>query len=133
MHNNMLPFVLSFVSLLNIFFIWRGHRAILAGNWLRHRTYMVVSLFLWGLTLGGFAYFLWSTRLWALIGTQVLFIMYALLAVVASAMLVVTLWRVVKHQFLPHKIFARKTIVVWQLASFCGLVLNVMIGFSFSI
>jgi uncharacterized membrane protein YozB (DUF420 family) len=130
-HNNLFPYVLSVLSLFNLLFVWRGRRGIIGGNWLKHRNLMVVSLFLWGLTLGLFAWFLWSSRLWVLIGMQPLFLLYVALALLTSSMLVATLWRVAKHRLLPHKILARKTFIVWQLASFTGMVLYTLIGFSF--
>jgi len=132
-HNNMQPYLLALFSLLNMFFIWRGRNAILAGNWIKHRNFMVVSLALWGGTLAFFSWFLWSTKLWRLIATQTLFMVYVALALVASAMLAVTLWRVVKHLLLPHKLLARQTIIVWQLACMAGVVLYIMLGFSFMI
>ncbi len=126
----LLPFTLALFSLLNLFFIRRGRQAVIGGNWQGHRNLMVLSLALSAATIGGFALLLWSTRLWALIGTKMLFLTYVTLVLVSGLMLIVTLWRVARHLLLPHKLLARKTVLVWQMACLSGAVLYFLIGFS---
>ena len=109
-----LPYLLSALSLFNIASIWLARKAILRGDWFSHRNFMVVSLALWGLTLALFAYYLYLRGLIVLIAVpEVIFGVYCVSVLTTGALLVVTLQRVAKRQFLPHKLLARKTILVW--------------------
>ena len=109
-----LPYLLIALSFLNIGSIWVARKAILRGDWFSHRNFMVVSLALWGLTLALFAYYLFLRGLIVLIAVpEVIFGIYSVSVLTTGALLVVTLYRVAKHQFLPHKLLARKTILVW--------------------
>jgi uncharacterized membrane protein YozB (DUF420 family) len=50
-------------------------------------------------------------------------LVYLLAAVILSTLLGVVLVRVIKHQYLPHKIFARKVYVGWIAISLTGSVI----------
>jgi uncharacterized membrane protein YozB (DUF420 family) len=116
------PYVLSALSLINIVPIWMARKAILRGDWLTHRNFMVVSLGLWGLTFFLFAAYLWMRGLRVIVAVpEALFGFYVIGVVASAALLVVTLARVAKHQLLPHKLLARKTIIVWLLTCLFGV------------
>ncbi|MCP4932856.1 MAG: hypothetical protein GY927_01320 [bacterium] len=109
-----LPYLLSVLSVLNIGSIWLARKAILRGNWLAHRNFMVLSLGMWGVTLFLLAFYLWMRGIVVLSAVpEYIFGIFSVSLIVTIAMLVVTLVRVVKHQFLPHKLLARKAILVW--------------------
>ena len=119
-----LPYLLSAMSAFNIASIWLARNAILRGNWLTHRNYMVVSLGIWGLTLLLLALYLWLRGLIVLIAVpEALFGIYCVSVITSGALLAVTLYRVAKHQFLPHKLLARKTIWVWLWTCALGILL----------
>ncbi len=109
-----LPYLLSAMSVLNIGSIWLARKAILRGNWLTHRNFMVFSLGIWGATLFLFALYLWMRGAVVLSAVpETIFGIYSVSLIVTIALLIGTLVRVVKHQFLPHKLLARKAIWVW--------------------
>ena len=109
-----LPYVLSAASLVNIVTIWLARRAILRGDWMTHRHFMVASLAIWGGTLLLFGVHLWVRGLRVIVAVpEFLFGLYVVSVATCAVLLVVTLLRIVRHQYLPHKILARKTIIVW--------------------
>ena len=117
-----LPYVLSALSLVTIITIWMARKAILRGDWITHRNFMVTSLALWGATLVLFAIYLWVRGLRVLVAVpEVLFGLYIVSIVASAGMLVVTLLRVKRHEYLPHKILARKTIIVWLWTCFFSI------------
>ncbi len=111
---HVLPYILSAFSLCNMITIWLARKAILRGDWHTHRNYMVGSLGLWGATLALFGFYLWLRGLRVLVAVpEVIFGLYVVSISTSAVLLVVTLLRIVRHQYLPHKILARKTILVW--------------------
>ncbi len=117
-----LPYLLSVLSLINILTVWQARRLILAGNWLAHRHYMVISLALWSGTLFLFAVYLWMRGLRVLVAVpEVIFALYVVSVALTGGLLVVTLNRVRKHLYLPHKMLARKTILVWLWCCLYGI------------
>ncbi len=117
-----LPYILSAFSLLNMITIWWGRKAILRGDWYTHRNFMVGSLGLWGGTLLLFGVYLWLRGLRVLVAVpEVIFGLYVVSVVMCAALLVLTLLRIVRHQYLPHKILARKTILVWLWTCLFGI------------
>ncbi len=117
-----LPYVLSAISLVNIVTIWLGRKAILRGDWLTHRNFMVTSLGLWGVTLLLFAIYLWVRGLRVLVAVpEALFGLYVVSVAACAVLLVMTLLRIIRHQYLPHKILARKTIIVWVWMCLLGI------------
>ena len=109
-----LPYVLSGLSLFNITSIWLARKAILRGDWFIHRNYMVASLGIWGATLLLFSFYLWMRGLIVLIAVpEALFGLFAVSVITTGVLLIVTLIKVARHQFLPHKLLARKTLWVW--------------------
>ena len=108
------PYILSALSLFNMVTIWLARKAILRGDWQTHRNFMVVSLGIWGATLFLFGIYLWMRGLRVLVAVpEAIFGLYVVSIVSCAALLVVTLLRIVRHQYLPHKILARKAILVW--------------------
>ena len=109
-----LPYLLSALSLMTIVTIWLGRKAILRGDWSTHRNYMVTSLALFATTLILFCIYLWirGPRILVVV-PEAMFGIYGVTLVTTIGMLALTLWRVAKHQYLPHKLLARKTVFVW--------------------
>ncbi len=117
-----LPYLLSAMSLFNIGSIWLGRKAILRGDWFTHRNYMVASLALFAATLILFGVYLTirGPRILVVV-PEALFGIYGVTVVTTIALLALTLWRVVKHQFLPHKLLARKAVLVWLWCCLYGM------------
>jgi len=102
--------------------IWLGRKAILRGDWHTHRNFMVGSLGLWGGTLLLCAVYLWLRGLRVLVAVpEVIFGLYVVSMATCAVLLVSTLLRIVRHQYLPHKILARKTILVWLWTCLFGI------------
>ena len=117
-----MPYFLSAFSLMNMITIWLGRQAVLRGDWHTHRNFMVGSLGLWGVTLLLFGFYLWLRGLRVLVAVpEAIFGLYVVSIVMCAALLVVTLLRIVRHQYLPHKILARKTILVWLWTCLFGI------------
>ncbi|MCF6198719.1 MAG: hypothetical protein L3J67_04875 [Hyphomicrobiaceae bacterium] len=111
---HLIPYILSAFSLLNMMTIWLARKGILRGDWYTHRNFMVASLGIWGATLLLFGIYLWVRGLRVLVAVpEAIFGFYVVSIATCAVLLVVTLLRVVRHQYLPHKILARKTILVW--------------------
>ncbi len=109
-----LPYVLSALSAINLASIWLARKAILRGNWLIHRHFMVASWAIWGATLLLLAFYLWRRGVVVLSAVpETVFGTYSASVIVTIALLIATLLHVIRHQFLPHKLLARKTIWVW--------------------
>ena len=117
-----IPYILSAFSLCNMITIWLGRKAILRGDWHTHRNFMVGSLGIWGATLLLFGVYLWLRGLRVLVAVpEVIFGLYVVSIATCLVLLVVTLLRIVRQQYLPHKILARKTILIWLLTCMFGI------------
>ena len=102
--------------------IWLARKAILRGDWQAHRRLMLGALAFWGSTLALFAFYLYVRGLRVLIAVpEVIFGLYVVSVVMCAAMLGLTLLRLFRHQYLPHKILARKTILVWLWTCLFGI------------
>jgi uncharacterized membrane protein YozB (DUF420 family) len=130
MHNPLTPIVLFFVAFIAMALIWRGRRAIIAGNWIKHRNYMVAALILWLASVGAGW---WSLRpVWRLVSERPLLWIWGALALAAALGLALVLYRVATHQLLPHKMAARPVSSLWLMANLASAVLFFMLWFTFT-
>ena len=119
---HVIPYLLSALSLVTLVTIWLARKAILRGDWLTHRNFMVISLGLWAGTLLLFALYLAVRGLRVIVAVpEVLFGLYVVSVAVSAGLLFVSLLRVKRHQFLPHKVLARRTILVWLWTCLFGI------------
>jgi len=115
------------LALANLATVGRAHRAILRGDWFAHRNMMLASLALWGLTLlaaagGFFGLFPFAPGIMRGI-IMALSALWLALALITSAALALTLYRVARHELLPHKLLARKTIRLWRAACLANTII----------
>ncbi len=105
----------------SIVLVLAGQRAIITGNWLRHRNLMLPAIML--AAAGIMLSIIWLVLAWPLVLNSVISALL-LLHVAAIAGLAIllpwTLYRVARHLLLPHKLMARWTIRVWIVMSVTG-------------
>lgn len=106
-----------------------GRRAIMLGNWFRHRNFMLVSggtfSVIMALTALQLALMVMDGPATSSMADTALLVALALhipALVVLLVMLPWTLYRVAKHLLLPHKLMARWTIRVWFYVAGSGLI-----------
>ncbi len=126
----MLPLIqLSLIILypVSIALVLAGRGAIVSGNWLRHKNFMLPAIMLAVMSIA--ASFIWFALAWPLALNPAI---WALLLIHIAAMaglgvlLPWTLYRVARHLLLPHKLMARWTIRVWILMSASGTALHAL-------
>jgi len=126
-----IPLSLIILFLISIILIMQGRKAVMMGNWFRHRNFMLPAVLLGAITIaltiagfalaglpvfpGGSAGHLTG---WALV----------ILHVSAMAALIIllpwTLYRIARHLIIPHKTMARWTFQIWLFMSASGMAMN---------
>ncbi len=120
---NFIPFLLVILLLLVPPVLFYAKRAIVRGDWSGHRNRMVIALALWGVAMLLLAVHLLRDGVdGLLLEGNLMEVVYFIIALACSFLIIVTLLKVVKHQYLPHKLLARKTILVWGTISMLGAV-----------
>ncbi len=139
MLSQLIPPALIVVYLLSIALLLRGRRAIVMGNWFRHRNFMLpaIALAAAGILLSSVYFALtgipsFGGGLAAGFGWAVLILHTAAMSGVI-VLLPWTLYRIARHLVLPHKIMARWTIRIWLFAAASGALFNALVSYlSFS-
>ncbi len=138
-HDMLLQFIppgLIVIYLLSIVLLMQGQKAIVMGNWFRHRNLMLPAIVLAAagifLTIVYFA--LTATPsfggggLAAGFGWTVL-ILHAAAMSGFIVLLPWTLYRIARHLVIPHKIMARWTIRIWLFMAVSGTLFNAFISY----
>ncbi len=124
-----IPFILFILLLILPVVLFYGKRAIVRGDWSKHRNFMVAGLGLWAVIMLLMTAFLLRNGFSLLFAPyNILALIFFLIALATSIMIALTVVKVVKHQYLPHKMLARKTIKVWGATSVIGALLFAYIG-----
>ena len=124
----LIPALLIVLHGLTIPLLINGRRAILMGNWFRHRNFMLASggLFAAVMLLSVWQIAVHLTGAYADMSGAVMAVwaalaLYALLLALLTVLVPWTLYRVARHLLLPHKLMARWTIRVWFAAAASGI------------
>ena len=126
----LVPLGLIILHAVSVPMLLQGRKAILLGNWFRHRNFMLINGALFALIMALTVLLLYFIYASGNVAGPVAWAVWVLLAphlaglAALMVMLPWTLYRVARHLLLPHKLMARQTIKVWLFVAGSGIVFS---------
>ncbi len=121
-----IPLAPVFLYPVSLILLWQGRKAILTGNWFRHKNLMLPAAALVVIAMAlTFAYLVLERGNAANhLVIQIMLILHLAALSGLAVLLPLTLYRIARHLVFPHKTMARLTVPVWALTGATGFALN---------